>query len=236
MVGRVQSVMPLGCGCPARVCVAANCRQVNDCFPSTRLRWCDGPQRWKLARGKFRPGLQNKADANSEANCKAATGAAFEAAEQAEGLLGCDLGIGGTGGVGRELQKATIAAVEAMSKGPPKLQGIGPATASALLAAGNDCFPFMSDEAAEAALPSSTKLKYNVNEYWLFCAAARAKAAELSGDALADAAWSAVAVERALWAAAMGDKYGDLPSTAGVDSATEEQADGAPRSKRRKRA
>ena len=57
-------------------------------------------------------------------------------------------------------------------------QGVGPATASAMLAAANPSLPFMSDEAIAAALPG--KPEYKVKKYAQLVAALRKKAADLS--------------------------------------------------------
>ncbi len=56
-------------------------------------------------------------------------------------------------------------------------QGIGPATASAVLAAHCPDLPFMSDEAMAAALPGGKE--YTVGKYLQLVAALRKKAASL---------------------------------------------------------
>jgi hypothetical protein len=81
--------------------------------------------RWKLARGKWRP-LQKMVDSNSA-----------DAVEQASGQATAALRRG-------QVQ----AALKLLSKG---LRGVGPATASAVLAAHSpELAPFMADEAMEA--------------------------------------------------------------------------------------
>ena len=58
------------------------------------------------------------------------------------------------------------------------LQGIGPATASAVLAVAQPAYPFMSDEAMGAAVKGP--LKYTVPEYVQLVEALQGKAAELN--------------------------------------------------------
>ena len=58
------------------------------------------------------------------------------------------------------------------------LQGIGPATASAVLAVAQPAYPFMSDEAMSAAVKGP--LKYTVPEYVQLVEALQGKAAELN--------------------------------------------------------
>lgn len=59
-----------------------------------------------------------------------------------------------------------------------QLQGIGPATASAVLAVAQPAFPFMSDEAMSAAVKGP--IKYTVPEYVQLVEALQGKAAELN--------------------------------------------------------
>lgn len=58
------------------------------------------------------------------------------------------------------------------------LQGIGPATASAALAAAQPAYPFMSDEAMAAAVKGP--LKYTVPEYLQLVKALQDKAQKLN--------------------------------------------------------
>jgi hypothetical protein len=60
---------------------------------------------------------------------------------------------------------------------PPR-QGIGPATASAVLAVAQPAYPFMSDEAMGAAMQGP--LKYTVPEYVQLVEALQEKAAALN--------------------------------------------------------
>lgn len=57
-------------------------------------------------------------------------------------------------------------------------QGVGPATASAVLTAGDPNFPYMADEAMDVSLDKQRE--YTVKRYVEFAAIVRQKAAELS--------------------------------------------------------
>ncbi|KAA0156919.1 hypothetical protein FNF31_05842 [Cafeteria roenbergensis] len=93
--------------------------------------------RWKLMRGKFRPRLQGFADAADHAEVVEATTAAFEAASRVTRALLTD----------PKRRPAAKAAVVAALEALTSLKGVGPATASAFLAAFSPEFPFMADEA-----------------------------------------------------------------------------------------
>jgi len=176
---------------------------------------------WKLARGKFRPGLQGKVDSNSDVTCKEVTEKAFEEAENVQSSL-----ESGTAPDSKEVCDGTKRAIEILSKGPPKLKGVGPATASALLAALYDSFPFMSDEALHAALKIRSP-KYNAKEYMSFCEELRCKAGALNNDEKAlgsgSKKWTAAMVEMALWSAAINTGPATaqpVPKTDGEESKT----------------
>ncbi|CAL1395694.1 unnamed protein product [Linum trigynum] len=122
---------------------------------------------WKLSRGKWRPRLLDFVSSLDEELVKSASGKAFESLP--------------------DLSKAVSALTV--------LKGVGPATASAVLAAyAPDVAPFMSDEAMEAALGNSKD--YTLKQYLLFADKLHAKAKELStiGDS-----FTSSDVERALW-------------------------------------
>jgi hypothetical protein len=82
-----------------------------------------------------------------------------------------------------------------------KLDGVGPATASAVLAALLPAvYPFF-DELVAAQVPDLGAVKWTLGYYASYAEQLRARAAMLG------AAWTAVGVERALWAA-VGGKTG----------------------------
>lgn len=79
-----------------------------------------------------------------------------------------------------------------------KLAGVGPATASAVVAAAApDLYPFF-DELVAAQLPELGKVAWTLGYYARYADALRARARELGGD------WTPVKLERALWALAGG--------------------------------
>lgn len=86
------------------------------------------------------------------------------------------------------------------------LKGVGPATASAVLAAyAPDIAPFMSDEAMVAAIGNSKD--YTLKQYLVLVDKLQAKSKELSakGDSFTPSD-----VERALWSSVVGAKSGGL--------------------------
>ncbi|KAF2323946.1 hypothetical protein GH714_004189 [Hevea brasiliensis] len=94
---------------------------------------------WKLSRGKWRPRLLDFVSSLDEELVKSASQKAFESLP--------------------DLRKAVSQLTV--------LKGVGPATASAVLAAyAPDVAPFMSDEAMEAAL--GTSKDYTLKQYLLF--------------------------------------------------------------------
>ena len=79
-----------------------------------------------------------------------------------------------------------------------ELHGVGPATASALMAAARpDVYPFF-DELVAAQVPGLGKLGWTLPFYARYAVALRERAASLGGE------WTAADVERALWAHAGG--------------------------------
>ncbi len=112
---------------------------------------------WKLTRGKMRP-LMNLVRGNDAATVERISKAALAAA-----------------------QTGDIAGAITLLSGP-ELKGIGPATASAVLAAYRpELFPFMADEPTLVVLGESGggKLKYNLAEYLTFQKAVVKKCKEL---------------------------------------------------------
>ena len=75
-----------------------------------------------------------------------------------------------------------------------KLRGVGPATASAVVAAVRpDRYPFF-DELVAEQLPALGKVAWTLGYYARYADALRARAIELGGD------WTPASLERALWA------------------------------------
>lgn len=162
---------------------------------------------WKLTRGKWRPRLLSFVSSLDESSVKTASQKAFAALP--------------------DLKEA----VNALST----LKGIGPATASAVLAAFDPHIaPFMSDEAMVAALGSSKE--YTLKQYLVFAEKLQNKAKELnskSGDVkeVDSCLFTASDIERALWSAAVGAKnVVDMPD--GKDRTKLKENDG--QRKRRK--
>ena len=83
-----------------------------------------------------------------------------------------------------------------------KLDGVGPATASALMAAARpETYPFF-DELVAAQVPTLGKVAWTLGYYLKYAAALRERAAALGGG------WTPAMVERALWAHAGGKAGG----------------------------
>jgi hypothetical protein len=80
------------------------------------------------------------------------------------------------------------------------LKGVGPATASAVVAAWRpDVYPFF-DELVATQIPHLPEVQWTLPFFARYADAIRARAAKLGGD------WTPVMVERALWAYAGGKK------------------------------
>ncbi|KAL6995289.1 hypothetical protein U1Q18_005425 [Sarracenia purpurea var. burkii] len=129
---------------------------------------------WKLTRGKWRPRLLDFVSSLDESLVKSASQKAFQSLPD----------------VSKAVTQLTV------------LKGVGPATASAVLAAhAPDLAPFMSDEAMVAALGNSKD--YTLKQYLVFVDKLQAKAKELNakGDAFTPSD-----VERALWSSTIGTK------------------------------
>ncbi|GKV20017.1 hypothetical protein SLEP1_g30197 [Rubroshorea leprosula] len=129
---------------------------------------------WKLTRGKWRPRLLNFVSSLDDSVVKSASQKAF----------------GSLPDVSKAVSALTV------------LKGVGPATASAILAAyAPDIAPFMSDEAMEAALGNSKD--YSLKQYLLFVDKLQTKAKDLSlnGDSFTPSD-----IERSLWSSAIGAK------------------------------
>jgi uncharacterized membrane protein YgcG len=153
---------------------------------------------WKLTKGKVRPNLQRYADEASPAAVEAASQKAFAFA--AAGKL--------------------RPAIDALTE----LKGVGPATASAILAAFDPSVPFASDEALMAVVGTR---EYKLDELLRLTEALRAKAAALnkaeadrdraagSARATAPQPWTANRCQLALWAATRLEASGAPASSSG---------------------
>jgi len=131
--------------------------------------------KWKLSRGKFRPLLRLVAQ-NSDEQVVGCSRRAFAALSR----------------------KDLRGAVEALSK----LKGVGPATASAVLAAHSPGFaPFMSDEALEAIVGSR---QYTLKEYLQLSEQLQSLASSLEGS------WNAEQIGKTLWVKSQLQKYPDI--------------------------
>ncbi|XP_073124864.1 uncharacterized protein [Henckelia pumila] len=129
---------------------------------------------WKLARGKWRPRLLAFVSSLSDDVIQAASRKAFDSLPD----------------VSKAVSELTV------------LKGVGPATASAVLAAYSpDVAPFMSDEAMEASVGDAKD--YSLKRYLQFVEKMQTKAEELS---TSKEPFTPSDVERALWAAAIGSK------------------------------
>ena len=111
---------------------------------------------------------------------------------------------------GNDPEEVVAASTEALAQAPEprkpvarlaELRGVGPATASALMAAARpEHYPFF-DELVAAQVPALGKLGWTLGFYVKYATALRARAAALG------AGWTPAMVERALWAS-VGGKAG----------------------------
>ncbi|XP_026056504.1 uncharacterized protein LOC113042132 [Carassius auratus] len=132
---------------------------------------------WKLTKGKFRPRLQQLIGSNSEEAVQSSTSKAF-------GLL-------------PDVQAAITELC--------KLKGVGPATASAVLAAGAPGeVAFMADEAVES-IAELRPVEYTAKHYALFLQKILNKTSQLNkADSQRD--WTPHRVEQCLWAWAVANQ------------------------------
>ncbi|GER40221.1 tryptophan synthase beta chain [Striga asiatica] len=129
---------------------------------------------WKLARGKWRPRLLSFMSALDDAVVREASTKAFASLPD----------------VSKAVQELTV------------LKGVGPATASAVLAAyAPEVAPFMSDEAL-IVVTGDTK-DYSLKRYVAFAEKMQIKAKELSSS---EDLFTPSDVERALWSSTIGAK------------------------------
>jgi hypothetical protein len=130
---------------------------------------------WKMARGIWRARNLHLARSNSPEEVQSASRAAF----------------------------AAIPDERAPLKLLGELKGVGPATASAALAAYRpERYPFFDDLVA-AQVPGLSGIEFTLKNYLAYADALRARAAKLTA-ACPAAGWTAQAVGMALWAASGG--------------------------------
>ncbi|XP_035263253.1 uncharacterized protein zgc:112496 isoform X2 [Anguilla rostrata] len=157
---------------------------------------------WKLTRGKFRPRLQELVATNSSETVERCTKKAF-------GLL----------------PDITAAVTELSS-----LKALGPATASAVLAAGApELAAFMADEAVES-IPGLKPIQYTVKHYSLYLQRVKERTQALN-KVDTDQDWTPHKVELCLWAWAVASK---LQPSLLQDGCDEEAGTTEPHAKRQK--
>jgi len=128
--------------------------------------------KWKLARGKFRPNLVNLVQMNTPRVVQQETKKAF-----------------------RNIQKKSD--LQSACNALCNLKGVGPAMASAVLAAGApQMAPFMADECL-LAMPDVDSLDYTMKEYMRFVEYVKACVDRLNGDG--GTSWTPHRVELAVW-------------------------------------
>lgn len=148
---------------------------------------------WKMARGVWRARNLHLARSNQPDEVREVSRTAFAAVKSAEASRGVD----------RCAPTKPAGAIEAPLELLGRLKGVGPATASAVLAAYRpDSFPFFDDLVAEQ-MPGLSPGEFTLKAYLAYAAALRARAAELVGSC-SDRAWTAQDVGMALWASAGG--------------------------------
>uniref|UniRef100_A0ACD6A8Q4 Uncharacterized protein n=1 Tax=Avena sativa TaxID=4498 RepID=A0ACD6A8Q4_AVESA len=136
---------------------------------------------WKLSRGKWRPRLMDFVKSLDDKVVESASRKAFAVLPD----------------LSKAINELTV------------LKGIGPATASAVLAAyAPDVAPFMSDEAMVAALGNAKE--YTLKQYLAFAEKLQAKAKELSAGG---ESFTPSDVERALWSSAIASKPQKAPAS-----------------------
>lgn len=162
--------------------------------------------KWKLSKGSFRPGLQQKVDSNPDAEISEAWRKAAACIVRREDNL-----------VRRKndsdvLSPESLCVMDAIKELDKHLCGVGPATASALLAPIiPDIAAFMSDEALLACglFANTRTIKYDIKNYGRFNERMLAKARELNAKQKVsdEFCWSPEDVQRALFAVETLDRH-----------------------------
>lgn len=161
---------------------------------------------WKLTRGKWRPKLLSFVQSLDEKQVEEVSKKSFAALPDLEEAVTC----------------------------LSTLKGVGPATASAVLAAvAPDIAPFMSDEAMMAVLGGVKE--YTLKQYLLFADKLQSKSKELS--TLTGKKFSPCDLERALWCAALERKFpkGGAKEEEQADKASDNPSAQSSNKKRKKR-
>ncbi|CAM9178513.1 unnamed protein product [Ectocarpus sp. 4 AP-2014] len=146
---------------------------------------------WKLWIGQMRPSLLQRAKETSPNTVKAKSTLAFQQLPRSSSPTVATAAA-------RASPEAVSRAVNALTK---DLYGVGPATASAVLAAGCGGCPFDADEVIDA-VKRSGKRQYSLKEYLEVHEALNQKAASLG------TSWDAERVRKAIWSCAMHSRFG----------------------------
>ncbi|ETV81749.1 hypothetical protein H257_05341 [Aphanomyces astaci] len=130
---------------------------------------------WKLSKGKWRPRLQSFVDALTDKQVQDLSTKAFVACTK------------------KSYREATAVLSE--------LKGVGPATASAVLAAFDPAVPFMGDEALNALTSEIGARQYTLPHFVRFLDTVQAKASALNESITDDGGhvWTAQQVQLCLW-------------------------------------
>lgn len=156
--------------------------------------------KWKLLRGKYRPRLTDLVRINTPAAVMLVSKKAF-----------------------RKLPNLA-SAIQTLSS----LKGIGPATASAILAAGApELAPYMADECL-MAIPECQAIDYTVQEYLIFTEQIQVAVERLNA-ADKNRSWTPHKVEKALWTYCIVNEF-DPSLLANMPTPADEDADALPNS------
>ncbi|CAD7937582.1 unnamed protein product [Amoebophrya sp. A25] len=167
---------------------------------------------WKLRRGTFRPGLLQKAESNTDAKLADAWRKAAKAMLDERGKT--------PGEEAENKERRTAVALAGIKAIDKELFGVGPATASVLLARVLPEFvAVMSDEAllASGLFDSKGALKYDAKTFSKLNILLLEKAQELTKSGGKKTTWVVDDVQRALWAAFRAD------GVAGADTTTSQK-------------